>query len=123
MKRDPLQQYVALRTVLQKEKYRLEDRIHQISGLLGQDGTTSSSRLPALTPKRIHERARNKLSLRQAILKATASKPLTKPEILAAIQNLGYTFTTAKPMNSINFILYGKNPKFRNQQGKFSPVP
>jgi hypothetical protein len=41
--------------------------------------------------------------------------------ILVAVEKSGYKFATAKPLNSINVILYGKKPNFNNADGKFSP--
>ena len=45
-----------------------------------------------------------------------------KQEILDAIHKLGYRFTTKNPMNSLGVILYGKNPRFKNENGRFSPA-
>ena len=58
--------------------------------------------------------------MKEAIIEATKAKPLAKEEIFEAVKKLGYQFTTKKPMASINVVLYSKNPKFKNQDGKFS---
>jgi hypothetical protein len=42
--------------------------------------------------------------------------------VLAAVQKLGYQFTTANPLNSVKTVLYGKKPKLSNKDGKFSPA-
>jgi hypothetical protein len=55
-------------------------------------------------------------------LQATSSGGLSKQEILKEVQRLGYKFSTKDPMNSLGVILYGKNPRFRNQEGRFSPM-
>jgi hypothetical protein len=47
-------------------------------------------------------------------------KSLTKHEILDAVLASGYQFSTNDPLNSLGVILYGKNPKFKNQNGRFS---
>lgn len=33
---------------------------------------------------------------------------------------MGYRFSTKDPMNSLGVILYGKNPRFKNDGGRFS---
>jgi hypothetical protein len=33
---------------------------------------------------------------------------------------MGYQFSTDDPLNSLGVILYGKNPKFKNEGGRFS---
>lgn len=64
----------------------------------------------------------SKLTLREAISRATKTRALTKTEILEAVQKIGYKFSSADPMGSINAFLYGKAGKreFRNDAGKFS---
>ena len=63
----------------------------------------------------------NPMSLKAAILKVTQNQAMTKQEILDAVLALGYTFTTNDPLNSIGVIIYGKNPKFINDGGRFRP--
>jgi hypothetical protein len=47
---------------------------------------------------------------------------MTKQEIYEAVQRLGYRFTTKDPFNVIGVVIYGKNPRFRNDNGRFSPI-
>ena len=64
------------------------------------------------------------MSLREAVLKVTAEKPLTKPEIMEAVKKLGYEFNTKKPMDSLGTLLYKKRDGrnlFKNENGRFSP--
>src|SRR5690606_5426478 len=37
-----------------------------------------------------------------------------------AVQQRGYKFQTKKPLNSLGVILYGKNPKLKRVDGRFS---
>ena len=67
-------------------------------------------------------RAQNKLSLKEAVRQAIASKPLTKAEILEAVDKLGYKFSTNKPSNSLNSVLYGDKKEFKNLDGRFGLV-
>jgi len=71
-------------------------------------------------PKTGAPRARNELSLKEAVLKVIEGKSMTKHEILDAVLGLGYVFSTDDPLNSLGVILYGKKPKFKNDHGKFS---
>jgi hypothetical protein len=140
MKHDALKQYVSLRDSLQKEKAQLEGRLAAINEALGFDtvGATlvgAPIPKPAKPGKRGKARAKNtagkkkgnlgdnSLSLRSAVAQVTSAKPLDKKEILEAVDNLGYKFTTKNPLNSLNQILYkSTNPKFKNVKGKFGPV-
>lgn len=73
----------------------------------------------AVSNARVRTRAQNKLSLKEAVRRAIASKPLTKAEILEAIDKLGYKFSTNKPSNSLNSVLYGDKKEFKNLNGRF----
>ena len=46
--------------------------------------------------------------------------PMTKEQVLDAVQKRGYKFSTKNPLNSLGVILYGKNPRFNRADGKFS---
>ncbi|MCS1409105.1 MAG: hypothetical protein M2R45_02284 [Verrucomicrobia subdivision 3 bacterium] len=124
MRSDSLKQYVSLRQAIAKEKAQLEERLEQINQVLQTDGPGN---LPDLGSSglRLRERGikriRNKISLREAVLQVTAKKALTKQEILQAIGKLGYKFTSDKPMNSLNAVLYA-NKQFKNANGRFSPA-
>ena len=114
MKVDKLRQFVALRESLLREKSELEARLVQINKALGEQSPTSTG--PVL-PRRVD----NKMSLKEAVQKVTSVRPLTKPEILKAIEKIGYRFAAKDPMNSLNVVLYTKG-NFKNQSGKFSPL-
>ena len=129
MKIDKLKQYVALRDSLLDEKAQLEARLEQINKALGKDSIASVSLVKPVKPaKRVkapvsakRKRAKNPMSLKEAVRKVTSERPMTKKEILSAIQKLGYRFSAADPMNSLNVVLYTKG-LFRNDNGKFSPA-
>ncbi len=115
MKRDPLKQFTALRDSLSKRKAVLEAELARINAALGAasaDLTTGGGR---------SVRAQNSLSLKEAVLAATKSKPLTKPEILDAVAKLGYKFSAKDPMNSLNTLLY-TDKQIKNNGGKFGPA-
>lgn len=118
MKQDNLRQFVTLRQSLIAEKAALKKRLAEIDAALGGQLTNvSADRAMKRGPQ-----IRNELSLKDAMIKVTSSKPMTRDEILEAVQNLGYKFYAVNPMGSISSLLYGKKSKFKNEEGKFSPV-
>jgi hypothetical protein len=123
MRSDSLKKFVSMRDSLLKEQVILEKRLAQINEALGSSsGDASSASAKSRAPRKAGAgRARNELSLKAAVRKVTSEKPLTKDEILGAIAKLGYTFTTANPVNSLNAVLYSKK-QFKNTDGKFSPA-
>jgi hypothetical protein len=133
MKMDDIRKYIDLRDSLVREKQELEERLRQINEALGQQESPpqSSSPAPAAKPSstprpgaggRRGRPSRSGVSLRDAVLQVTSSGPKTKQEILDGVASLGYRFSTKNPLNSLGVILYGKNPKFKNDNGRFSPV-
>ena len=62
------------------------------------------------------------MSLKDAVLRVTATRAMTKQEVYDAVQKLGYKFGGKDPLNSLGVVLYGKNPRFRNDGGRFSPT-
>ena len=126
-----IRRYLTLRDSLITEKSQLENRLREINQALGDRGTAPAGRTTSTPGARPAERkpafrgGRRKgggISLREAVLQATSSGPLTKEQILDRVKSLGYRFSTNNPLNSLGVILYGKNPKFRNEAGRFSPL-
>ncbi len=137
MKSDSLQQYVPRLESILKEKAELEERLGEIDQILQSLQSKESSLSPpsssgggkkagssAKVSKKagVRTRAQNKMSLREAVQRATTRKPLTKAEILEAIDKLGYKFNTSKPLNSLSSVLYGDKKEFQNVGGRFSPI-
>jgi len=127
MKMNNVRKYIDLRDSLAREKAKLEERLAQINEALGHSMSApaeASAPVPPLPAARRGGRRSGKggLSLRDAVLQATAKAALTKQEILNAIHAIGYRFSTKNPLNSLGVILYGKKPRFKNQDGRFSPV-
>jgi hypothetical protein len=134
-------QFVSLRDALVREKAELEARLSEINMALG--GTPAPvTEIPAkrrgrpagkkkavptsVVPKAAKKksagrRPRSGMSLPEAVLQVTAKKPLSAKEIVAAVQKVGYKFTTNNPMNSTRTMLY-TNKKFKNNGGKFGPA-
>ena len=124
MKNDSLANYLKLRSDLLKERSQIERRLEQINKALGgsteasyeadEPVASSSSHTPASRTRR------NKVSLKKLVTQMLSEKSLTKEELLKAVVATGYKFSTKNPLNSMGVILYGKDPKFRNVDGKFS---
>src|SRR5688572_7998457 len=113
-----IQKFIELKKQLVTEREAIRERLAQINLALGEQSDAAATLPPrGATPKARAKPRQNPLSLRSAILQVTKSKPLTKKDILTAIQKLGYRFATKDPMNSMGVILYGKNPKFSNRNG------
>jgi len=116
MKLDAIQQFTKLRDSLIAEKGHLQQRLSQIDLALGRP-TEGSGRVAGATRGR--GRGRNGLSLKAAIIQATAKKALTKEEILAAVKKAGYKFATKRPIATLNAYLYQKG-NFVRRDGRFS---
>ena len=117
---DKLQQYLSSLKALHAEKARLEARLEQINAALSDTPGAATGRRGRRVGRRGRAR-RNGLSLREAVVQVTRSRALSKPEILQAIQRIGYKFATKDPMNSLNAMLYAPANRFRNQNGRFAP--
>jgi len=119
MKKDVLQEYISLQAALHREREELVGRLRQIDDVLGQPSPFGSGAGP-----RVGRRGRgvNNMSLKDAVLRVTATRPMTKQEVYDAVQKLGYQFGGKDPLNSLGVVLYGKNPRFRNDGGRFSPT-
>ncbi len=123
MNTDTLKQFISLRKSLIREKARLEQEKSKIEGRLMEIDTALGESISKPSPRKIKgEHAKNPMSLKEAVVKVTSARPMTKAEILAAVQELGYRFRGKNPKNSLNVLLYGKNPKFKSFDGRFSPV-
>ena len=126
--KDSLKQFTQLRESLLKRQAAVQAELKQISAALGAFGSVAPStatpviRAGVKTPKErgARKRAENSISLAEAVLTVTKAKPLSKPEILAAVEKLGYKFTAKSPLNSLNTLLY-TNKKIKNYDGKFGP--
>ena len=122
MKNDPLKAFVNLRDGLLKRKAELEAELSQIEKVLSLSPKGAVAAAPkAVTSTGRPKRAKNELSLKEAVLTVTKGKTLSKPDILDAIAKIGYKFTAKSPMNSLNTLLYS-DKAFKNTDGKFGPA-
>jgi hypothetical protein len=116
---DSLQQFVALRSALVQERGNLQKRLQEIDRVLG-GREVSPPAIPRGTIAR-SKRLKNALSLREAVAKAVGKKPLSKDEILAGVQKLGYRFGGKAPIKSLEVFLYTAGKKtLRRVNGKFA---
>ncbi len=128
MKTDALRQYAKLRQQLLDEKSQLESRLSEINEVLGSEtvavAPTRTAPAPRGGPGRGRGRSRrgrggNALSMREAVYRALSKRPLARKELVEAVQQEGYVFSTQNPLNSIGSILYAKNSPVKNKAGKY----
>src|SRR5688500_4053011 len=102
-----IDQFVKLRRQLSEERETLQARLSQITEALGEiplpslssiQGATGQSDSPARSGRRA---AGGGQSLRDHVMGVLQSGPQTKEEILAAVQDRGYSFSTSNPLNSL----------------------
>ncbi len=124
MKTASVKQFVALRAALLNEKAQLEARLKEIcAGLETTAPAPAPSAKPGPAPKKNRAaRVENTMSLHEAVTKVVASKPLTKPEILKAIDGLGYKFSASNPMMSLNTLVYTPGKLKKHPGGKWGSV-
>lgn len=118
MKTNDLKTFLNHRNKLLALRDQLRAEADEIDRALGTPETNGHARV-GLAPARSVPR-KNAMSLREAVAKVTSKRPLTKQEVLQAVQDLGYVFTTKKPINSLNALIYPEGSLFRVQDGKVS---
>jgi hypothetical protein len=127
MKLTDVDQYVALRASLTKEKAALEVRLAAINRALGNTtaGPTAakagpkSSTVSAPKAAKRPKRAKNEMTMKEATVKALTGTSLGRQDVLKAVLALGYKFTASDPLNSLSSLLYA-DKTFKNKDGKFS---
>jgi hypothetical protein len=115
---DKLKQFVGLQEEITKEREQLMTRLRELDEALGAMGLRG--RDSYYGPRTPTGRVRNGMSLKEVVIKVLEGKALSKHEILDAVIATGYQFSTDDPLNSLGVILYGKNPRFKNEKKKFS---
>lgn len=126
--KDSLKEFTQLRAALLKRQSEIQGELEAIDAALGTSpvpvqaapSAAAPSASPAKGKRGPRKRAENSLSLAEAVLSVTKSKPLTKHEILVAVEKLGYAFSAKSPLNSLNTLLY-TNKQIKNFGGTFGP--
>ncbi len=119
MKIDLLSQYASIREELRNEKAQLEQRLQAINEALGSNPETVSSSPATKTGRGRRGGAPDGKSLKSLVLQVLRDGPMSKDEILSAVQKVGYRFSSKNPGNSLGIILYGKEPRLDRANGKF----
>lgn len=119
MKLTDVNKYVALREALAKEKTALEARLAAINAALEGKPPAAPSKPGPKPGPRSRKRAKNEMSMKEAVVKALAAKPLSRTELLQAVLKLGYKFTAKDPLNSLSTLLYS-DKSIKNTDGKFT---
>ena len=122
---------MAMRAALAQEKAALEARLAAINRAL--DGNTASpaakpgpkpGRKPGAKPGpkpvvRRGPRAKNSMTMKEAIVQALGNKSLGRKELLEAVLKVGYKFSAKDALSSLSTVLY-MDKAFKNTDGKFS---
>jgi len=116
-----IEKFVTLRAELLKEKAALESRLARITAALSDQSIKAPARTVLPARRLGRRRARNKMSLKEAVLQVTRAKPLARQEIIDAVRKIGYKFTTKDPLNSLNMVIYSSKA-LKNLGGRFAPV-
>lgn len=119
MKLTDVNKYVALREALAKEKAALEARLAAINTALDGKVPAASGKPGTKPGSRSRKRAKNEMSMKEAVVKALAAKPLSRTELLQAVLKLGYKFSAKDPLNSLSTLLYS-DKSIKNTDGKFT---
>jgi len=98
-----LEEFKGMRESLLEERKNLEEQIKQIDEALG---VPAGLGVRGIGIRRRTKRARNEMNLRTAIATVITKKPMGRKEILKAVQDLGYKFSTSHPLNSLSAALY-----------------
>jgi hypothetical protein len=134
-----IRHFAVLRKSLENERDALRARLFEINAALGLESgsdspvpSVSSILAPRQSPKKQPRRvttpsrraaaAATKLTMRDAIKIATARRALGIGDLVGAMQQLGYQFTSKKPANSLGAYLYGPSGKehFKRVDGRFT---
>lgn len=131
MKLTDVDQYVAMRASLANEKATLEARLTAINRALDDRSEAVAAKpgpkpAPKLGPKpgakavvRRGPRAKNSMTMKEAMTRALADQALGRKELLEAVLKLGYKFSARDALSSISTVLY-TDKSFKNTDGKFS---
>lgn len=126
-----IKKFVSMRDALTKEKASIDARLAEINQALGTDdaapeASTPQSRVAKRTSGKKkavrRKRASNPNSLKSVVIQVLKSKALDRREILKAVTQTGYKFTTKNPLNSLGAMLYSNKKEIR-KVGKSSLQP
>jgi len=122
-----IKQFIKLRQQLESERTQIAARLKEVDAALG-----SFTSVPLVAPKTegkkrgpkpgSKRKVSNELSLKEAVVQALGNKQMTREQILEGVLATRYRFRTSNPLNSMNVILYAKQPKFSRKDGKFGVV-
>lgn len=97
--------------LLVAEKEKLLREVERIDRILASEGVDPRKIGAGVDPRMTAAgRPRNQISKLGALMNvlASARKPLTQRELVLGIQELGYVFSSRRPVNTLNPYLYGK---------------
>ena len=128
MNKDCLQQFVAARHQLERERAELHSRVVEIDRILGGSnlpapvGRLGRSHSNGLALPRVSRRGQgsNAMSMRDAAQQVLKSGPKDIRQLLDGLKNVGYRFSSTNPKNSLAVMLYTNKKLFNGKRGMFS---
>ena len=122
MRSDALQQFLTVREELLTERERIQSRLREIDQVLGSgQKPVPFSRGPRRPSSSDRRRGGNAMSLCEAVTQVLKLGPMDRRQIVDALQQLGYTFRSKDPLNSLGVFLYTHKKLFQSKdRGVFS---
>ena len=131
MKKDFLQQFVAVRQQLERQRADLHSRVLEIDRILngtnlskpaGRAGGLHSNGVAAHRASR-RGRGSNGMSMSDAAQRVLRSGPKNIGQLLEGLRKVGYRFASTNPKNSLAVMLYTNKKLFNGKRGIFSLKP
>ncbi|MBX3733650.1 MAG: hypothetical protein KF791_13770 [Verrucomicrobiae bacterium] len=122
MTSDPVKEFERLRTLVLERKAELEAELRALEAALGGMAVPPASPLVIAAPREPRKRVRNAMSLGDAVFSVTKDAPLTKVEILQALDLLGYQFSDKSSSMEALEALLQLDRRFENTSGRYGPT-
>lgn len=126
MTANPLKEYTRLRNAILGRKAEIEAELQELERALA-----AAEPLPELPPeppvmtalpREKPRRVRNTQSLGDAVFSVTQTAPLSKEEILVALERVGYRFSEKLvPRDEVSSVLQ-LDPRFEESNGRYGPT-
>lgn len=122
MTANPLRKFLRLRDVILTRKAEIEAELQALEVALAQGQLSPENQSISDAPQEKPAPVRNPISLGDAVFAVTKDGPLSKEEILRALDGLGYQFSgESSPMEEIGALLQS-DKRFEESNGKYGPT-
>ena len=122
MTANPLKEYLRLRDVILTRKAEIEAELQELEVALAPGQLSLENQSISDAPLEKPEPVHNPMSLGDMVFSVTKDAPLSKEEILRALDGLGYQFSgESSPMEEIGALLQF-DKRFEESNGKYGPT-